>query len=77
MLAVVQYLQPAAERIHAERHRRWHGPHSGAHTVLIIIMIIIITCVSCLEARYVCRQAAVKAAKILPLVGLARSKCPD
>ena len=29
---------------------------------------------SCLEARCVCRQAAVKAAKILPLVGLARSK---
>ena len=28
----------------------------------------------CLEARCVCRQAAVKAAKILPLVGLARSK---
>ena len=28
----------------------------------------------CLEARCVCRQAAVKAAKTLPLVGLARSK---
>ena len=27
---------------------------------------------SCLEARYVCRQAAVMAAKILPLVGLAQ-----
>ena len=29
---------------------------------------------SCLEARCVCRDAAVKAAKILPLVGLASSK---
>ena len=29
---------------------------------------------SCLEARCVCRQAAVRAAKILSLVGLARSK---
>ena len=37
-------------------------------------IIIIITSFSCLEARCVCRQAAVKAAKILPLVGLARSK---
>jgi hypothetical protein len=36
--------------------------------------IIIITRFSCLEARCVCRQAAVKAAKVLPLVGLARSK---
>ena len=33
-----------------------------------------ITRFSCLEARCVCRQAAVKAAKILPLVGLARYK---
>ena len=40
----------------------------------ILFIIIIITCFSCLEARCVCRQAAVKAAKILPLVGLARSK---
>ena len=39
-----------------------------------ISIIIIITRFSCLEARCVCRQAAVKAAKILPLVGLARSK---
>jgi hypothetical protein len=37
-------------------------------------IIIIITRFSCLEARCVCRQAAVKAAKFLPLVGLARSK---
>jgi hypothetical protein len=37
------------------------------------IFIIINTRLSCLEARCVCRQAAVKAAKILPLVGLARS----
>jgi hypothetical protein len=36
--------------------------------------IIILTRFSCLEARCVCRQAAVKAAKILTLVGLARSK---
>jgi hypothetical protein len=38
------------------------------------IIIIIITRFSCLEARCVCRQAAVKAAKILPLVVLAKSK---
>ena len=38
------------------------------------IIIIIITRFSCLEARCVCRQAAVKAAKTLPFVGLARSK---
>jgi hypothetical protein len=43
-------------------------------TVRIIITIITITHFSCLEARCVCRQATVKAAKILPLVGLARSK---
>ena len=40
----------------------------------IIIINIIITPFFCLEARCVCRQAAAKAAKILPLVGLARSK---
>ena len=38
------------------------------------IIITNITRISCLEARCVCRQAAVKAAKIVPLVGLARSK---
>ena len=38
------------------------------------IIIVIITRFSCLEARCACRQAAVKAAQILPLVGLARSK---
>jgi hypothetical protein len=37
-------------------------------------IIIIITRFSCLEARCVCRQAAVKAAEILSIVGLARSK---
>jgi hypothetical protein len=40
-------------------------------TILIINIVIIITPFSCLEARCVCRQAAVKAAKNLPLVGLA------
>ena len=34
----------------------------------------IITCFSCLEARCACREAAVKAANILTLVGLAKSK---
>ena len=43
-------------------------------TVRITITVINITRFSCLEARCVCRQAAVKAAKILPLVGLTRSK---
>ena len=38
------------------------------------VIIFFITCFSCLEAGCVCRQAAVMAAKILPLVGLARSK---
>ena len=38
------------------------------------IIIIIVTRFSCLEAGCVCRQAAAEAAKILPLVGLARSK---
>ena len=38
------------------------------------IIIIIMTRISCLEARRVCRRAAVKAAKILPLVRLARAK---
>jgi hypothetical protein len=43
-------------------------------SIIIITITIIITRFSYLEARCVCRQAAVKAAKILPLVGLARSK---
>ena len=46
---------------------------AAAHQVIPII-IIIITRFSCLEARCVCRQAAVKAEKNLPLVGLTRSK---
>ena len=37
-------------------------------------IIIIIARFSCLEARCVCRQTAVKATKILPLVGLPRFK---
>ena len=41
---------------------------------LRLLFIIIITRFSCLEARCVCRRAADIAAKILPLVGLARSK---
>ena len=48
--------------------------HSQATMTTEIIIIVIITRFSCLEARWVCRQAAVKAFKILPLVGLARSK---
>jgi hypothetical protein len=47
-------------------------PDQPLHTHIIII--IIITRFPCLEARCVCRQAAEKATKILPLVGLARSK---
>ena len=39
-----------------------------------INLITIVTRFSCLEAECICRQAAVKAAKILPLVGHARSK---
>ena len=44
------------------------------HNACCSIIVITITCFSCLEARCVSRQAAVKAAKILPLVGLAGSK---
>ena len=40
----------------------------------LVFINIVLTCSSCLEARCVCRQAAEEAAKILPLVGLARSK---
>jgi hypothetical protein len=52
------------------------GGHSVATSRHIIIIIIItkITRFSCLEVDCVFRQAAVKAAKILPLVGRARSK---
>ena len=42
--------------------------------LLYISYIIIIARFSRLEARCVCKQAAAKAAKILPLVRLARSK---
>ena len=50
------------------------GGHSVATSRHIITIITNITRFSCLEADCVFRQAAVKAAKILPLVGHARSK---
>jgi hypothetical protein len=62
--AIVQLVADAAA------HRLIQRP--ATHNILLLI--IIITCFSCLEARCVRRQAAVKAAKILPLVGLASSK---
>ncbi len=50
-----------------------HVPNPHALPVPDIIIIIITRC-SCQEARCVCRQAAVKATKLLPLDVLARSK---
>ena len=29
--AVVHHLQSVVGRLHAARHRHWHGPHTGAH----------------------------------------------
>ena len=55
---------------------RWgillHACKVGMHEEDIIV--IISTCYCCLEARCVCRQAAVKAANILILVALPKSK---
>ena len=45
-----------------------------SHQKIRFFFITISTRFSCLGARCVCRQAAAKAGKILPLVGLARSK---
>jgi hypothetical protein len=68
------YSSPLAKHMGYLRAPRWllnlASCMDNAHKVIIMI----ITRFSCLEARYICRQAAVKAAKVLPLVGLARSK---
>ena len=47
-----------------------HAINRSEHCIIIMS----IKCFSCLEARCVCGQAAVKAAKILHLAGLTRSK---
>jgi hypothetical protein len=73
-MPMVRFTAPAAQPCINDAFPIEGQSETCTQTTLKPYSIIIITRFACREARCVCRQAAVKAAKFLPLVGLARSK---